>query len=173
MIMEIFLHTILPSLCFPLARLVIIPSEPKPLCGWSHILFSTHLTGHKIFGWRLLCKQQAVPKKIVFFIVIVTAVLTLFILSNLFDKDYTKTLCTHTHTYIYIYILCIYIFIYLLYIHIHIHTYIYIYKVQITAFSSNLNCKNLKKIPFTHMICQHSILPIFLLFSKKNLNKPH
>ena len=41
MIIKIFLS-------FPLARLVIIPSEPKPLCGWSHILFSTYLTGHKI-----------------------------------------------------------------------------------------------------------------------------
>ena len=46
--MKIFLHTIFPSLSFPLARLAIFLSEPKPLCDRSRILFFTYLTGHKI-----------------------------------------------------------------------------------------------------------------------------
>ena len=46
-IMKTFLHIIWPSLNFSLARLIIL-LEPKPLSGWSHILFSIYLKGLKI-----------------------------------------------------------------------------------------------------------------------------
>ena len=64
-----------------------------------------------------------VPKKVVLFIVYLSIILTLFILSTLFNKDYTRIL--HTYIYIYIYI-CIYMYIYI-YIYIYIYNYMCIY----------------------------------------------